>query len=409
MRKTDPCRGQVLPVLLAIILVITTVIALTQRTTQALGTETTLVNAADAAAYSGAVWTARRLNLMAYTNRAMIANHIAVGHLVAYISWLRYVDQAVDRISRFARYIPYIGAAVESGRRTVRGARTAMEKTSGGLIKGLDALTDLMSAAQLDMRREIMPWHLNAVMQAVVEETDNAFKVNDIKAAGAVPAPYGTGLQGLLASWWATSVRRIETGRPSRNDDAFNHLLARTIDEDRQLSRWLRGRISSRTPRYGTGGRTWSESLFNVVRFRKQGPTNQAPLPSAGGWRSADRLQVSFFDLGKLRWRSWGTVASGQASADALAGDYRGIKRYQTLTNATKSPYQFLIPAVVTTGADPEQDAGLHAHLSTGEVAYRLPSSCRDDRRCPSRTAPATLFNPYWEARLAPVSLKDFS
>jgi len=383
--------------------------ALTHRTTQALSTETRLVNAADAAAYSGAVWTARRLNLIAYTNRALIANHIAVGHLVAYISWLRYVDKAVDRVSRFARYIPYIGAAVESGRQVVQGARVAMEKTSGGLIRGLDALTDLMSIAQLDMRREVMPWHLNQVMQSVVEQTDPMFVVNDLKAAGSVPAPYGTGLQGLLATWSAASIGRLKTRRPGDDGGHFNRLLSGTIAEDRLLSRWLRGRVSAGAPRYGTGGRKWSRSLFNVVRFRKQGPTNRASLPSAGGWRSADRLQVSFFDLGKLRWRSWGTVASGRASANALAGNYRGVKRYQILNNMNERDDQFLIPAVVTASSDREPGASLHAHVSTGEVAYRLPRRCHNNQRCPSRGAPATLFNPYWEARLAPASLKDFS
>lgn len=43
-----------------------------------------LVNAADAAAYSGAEITARQLNFMAYTNRAMIANEVAVGHMFSF-------------------------------------------------------------------------------------------------------------------------------------------------------------------------------------------------------------------------------------------------------------------------------------------------------------------------------------
>ena len=38
-----------------------------------------LVNAADAAAYSGAQIAARQLNFMAYTNRVMIANEVAIG------------------------------------------------------------------------------------------------------------------------------------------------------------------------------------------------------------------------------------------------------------------------------------------------------------------------------------------
>lgn len=408
MRRTKACHGQVLPVLLAIILIASTVMAITHRTSRALGTETTVVNAADAAAYSGAVWTARRLNLIAYTNRAMIANHIAVGHLVAYISWLRYVDNAVDRISRYARYIPYIGSAVETGRRTVRGARLTMEKASGALIRGLDALTDLMSVAQLDMRREIMPWHLNAVMEATARQTDPQFQVNNLEAVSGIPAPYGVGVQGLIGAWWTASIKRLETARPGRDDGLFTTTLSRTIKADPSLSRWLRGRTSASAPRYGTGGRTWSRRLWRLVRFRKQGPTNQAPSPSAGGWRSADRFQVSFFNWGKNRWRSWGTVASGRASADSLTGNYRGVSRYQRLQASGDAAGRFMIPAVVTATEKVEGETR-HAHLSTGEVAYRLPDRCRTDRRCPGPDKPATLFNPFWEARLVPASIRDLT
>lgn len=45
-----------------------------------------LVNAADATAYSGALVASRELNFMAYTNRTMIANEVAIGHMVSYQS-----------------------------------------------------------------------------------------------------------------------------------------------------------------------------------------------------------------------------------------------------------------------------------------------------------------------------------
>ncbi len=44
-------------------------------------------NAADAAAYSVSVTEARDLNFMAYTNRAMVANEVAIGQLVGMASW----------------------------------------------------------------------------------------------------------------------------------------------------------------------------------------------------------------------------------------------------------------------------------------------------------------------------------
>ena len=44
-------------------------------------------NAADAAAYSVSVTEARDLNFMAYTNRAMVANEVAIGQMVGMASW----------------------------------------------------------------------------------------------------------------------------------------------------------------------------------------------------------------------------------------------------------------------------------------------------------------------------------
>ncbi len=46
-------------------------------------------NAADAVAYSSAVLEARHLNFVAYTNRAMIANEVAIGQTIGLVTWLQ--------------------------------------------------------------------------------------------------------------------------------------------------------------------------------------------------------------------------------------------------------------------------------------------------------------------------------
>lgn len=54
--------------------------------------KTKLVNTADAVAYSGGVMNARALNFHAYTNRAMLANTVAIAQLVSLASWGHYVS-----------------------------------------------------------------------------------------------------------------------------------------------------------------------------------------------------------------------------------------------------------------------------------------------------------------------------
>lgn len=53
--------------------------------------KTKLVNTADAVVYSGGVISARALNFHAYTNRAMLANTVAIAQLVSLVSWTHYL------------------------------------------------------------------------------------------------------------------------------------------------------------------------------------------------------------------------------------------------------------------------------------------------------------------------------
>ena len=73
-----------------------------------------LVNAADAAAYSAALWQARSLNYQAYLNRAIVANEVAIAQLVSLRSWSRYVDTVTTNIDRVTRYVPYLGPPMQA-------------------------------------------------------------------------------------------------------------------------------------------------------------------------------------------------------------------------------------------------------------------------------------------------------
>ncbi|WP_220808585.1 pilus assembly protein TadG-related protein [Noviherbaspirillum aridicola] len=66
-----------------------------------------LVNTADAVAYSAGVMHARTLNYLAYTNRAMLANTVAIAQLVSLSSWRQYADTAAQRGSRLGNPVKY--------------------------------------------------------------------------------------------------------------------------------------------------------------------------------------------------------------------------------------------------------------------------------------------------------------
>lgn len=83
-RYLKKASGQVLPVTLGLALLACVSIFMVINSNRAIDEKINLVNAADAAAYSGAQMAARELNFMALTNRAMIANEVAIGHMMAY-------------------------------------------------------------------------------------------------------------------------------------------------------------------------------------------------------------------------------------------------------------------------------------------------------------------------------------
>jgi len=79
--------GQTMVFALVFIVVILIGVIILFNTGQLTRNKMEVQNAADAAAYSAAILTARELNFMAYTNRAMVANQVTLGQFAAFESW----------------------------------------------------------------------------------------------------------------------------------------------------------------------------------------------------------------------------------------------------------------------------------------------------------------------------------
>jgi hypothetical protein len=82
--------------------------------------KTKLVNTADAVAYSAGVMHARTLNFEAYTNRAMLANTVAIAQLVSLASWVQYTDNLANygyaaQSPQFELFAPSMDWAQQSG------------------------------------------------------------------------------------------------------------------------------------------------------------------------------------------------------------------------------------------------------------------------------------------------------
>ena len=102
-------QGQILVWLLATIAASVTVLYGVYNVGQLTVTKQKVVNAADAGALAGAVQQARLLNLVAYGNRSMLVSDALVAQMVGLDSWLRYVQTSTRNLGIVSKFLPGVG------------------------------------------------------------------------------------------------------------------------------------------------------------------------------------------------------------------------------------------------------------------------------------------------------------
>src|SRR5690606_31629994 len=128
-------RGQAL--VLALVLVFAGLLGLffMFSTGQVSASKQRLVNAADAAAYSAALWRARVLNFHAYANRAIVAQEVAVAQAVTLVSWAKYFEQFTGNASTLAAAWPPAAPVLQAAASVARSARQLTELTAAEEIR----------------------------------------------------------------------------------------------------------------------------------------------------------------------------------------------------------------------------------------------------------------------------------
>lgn len=117
-----------------------------------------LQNTADAAAYSAVLAEARDYNFAAYTNRAIIANQVAVAQVVGLTSWSRnYAATYHGPASWVPQVLTSLGGPlakilwdtpVKAYKEASKGFRSVMNTAGPATVKVLDVLIDVLAVAQ---------------------------------------------------------------------------------------------------------------------------------------------------------------------------------------------------------------------------------------------------------------------
>ncbi len=396
--ERHPQLGQIAPVALFGVLIASAVLVLMYNAAQKVTEKSQVANAADAAAYSGAVWTARHLNFMAYTNRAMVANHAAVGHLVSYVSWIRYIHESIQHVDRITRYIPYVGQYVGTVEEVAREVREITEQGAEVFVPAIDGWNTNLRAAQLEVQASLALNSLDDLMEQTARRWDPAVRINDRDAIDAMPDALRGVIEAQVLMQLVNVPTFVERYTASNDSNAVNQLITRSLAANADLRRWI------------SGERGWRENLV-AAQIRKQGSTSTSQTADGSDWQARDQLQ--YRTLGVFGWRSWRRVGdrASTARASEFDSDYQGIPTYYNVAGrpsgaalsigalATKEQSRVVTHDAfgLTTNESPL------AVVAMAEVWFRRPVGSAFAALGSNRQEYANLFNPFWDARLVPI------
>lgn len=144
-------RGQAIVYIVVFVGVLALAIAYVFNSIQVVNQKTRLQNTVDAAAYSVAVIEARDLNFKAYTNRAMVANQVAIAQTVSLVSWIRFLEVSSENIADATSIIPYVGQVTAAIENIVAGVKEVLEPVLRSAATAIDGVISLLETSQQAM------------------------------------------------------------------------------------------------------------------------------------------------------------------------------------------------------------------------------------------------------------------
>lgn len=413
--------GQALVVMLAFTASLLGAFFLVFNVGQTVNDKARLVNAADAAAYSAALWEARSLNFQAYTNRAIVANEVAIAQFVSLRSWSAYLGRTLENVSIATSWIPPLGRILQllarSWRTVDQTLQSSLPAAEGAISRwNVDALSLAQSFAH---------------QQALIAAADLVEDVAKRTEPRAEVSASTRQLQVRNAAGWQnglTSRYRRGSGELNRVRDLI--LASRDgFTADRRADLVPANPLASLPKRGGTdliGEYSWRGMDTFAAHVDLLFDDLEVPI----GWGAAENRRLPVVGRG-IHGRSVSTNPRAsrlaQLSLRPRSG-YQGIPEIRDIARPTRREdlrlaytVELQIPEgalatadrvaiphgiMTTDGASMStapQFAGsaLHA-MGAAELYFRRPAARSDARReYPS------LFSPYWQAHLVPVAATD--
>jgi hypothetical protein len=426
-------KGQALPLALAFFAIVAAVVFFMFNSGQLVQEKMRITNTADAVAYSAGVYEARVLNYDAYTNRAIIANEIAIGQAVGLGSWAKYSTISADNIGNYVQYIPYVGQAIKAALDYYKGIMSqAVIPYLPYVIEPHDLAIRSLLASQDVMHgpaNSVALANRKVVMDKVAYENDPDVKVDTV--------PIGDDFQGFTQKYTTKNARKR---------------MGVVVSDSRE--QFLKSR-------------NWQFGMFGCVTYglKKRGSTEL--IGNVDGWKSMDTLSFWYW---KPKWynpcrkkelplgyatafsknqlndsaysyagsRNTNPKASGYADsvygqADGFAPQttlYGAIPEFYDLSSSalskpdpvtriairvtkdeSKQHYSGGVGAVMPAGQlalyNGDHAKKVTAAISKVEVYFERPDGANNVANGAGKAELGSLFNPYWQVRLVSPSTAE--
>lgn len=428
-------KGQVIVGVLGIILVSGLLLIMLFNNGLALREKTRLVNAADAVAYSEGIITARRLNFLAYTNRAVVANHLTAGHAVIYMSWLNYATTTWQANPQFYNYVdangnlrpePPVRWAMANGLGILAANLNNYQADVSNFLGDITAANAILSAAQVSSVGGALALNTqvrNLTAAQFDNNANNPIRINDAQdVINTINLANNLGDNDLAAALSAINNQDLELiNFMNMANNSFNFLEMTTAGIDPNNPNQIPGAAWFNT-------RDWSANTDGDGRIRAFNS------PAAQNWVANDSVtdgintytgNASALNINP----AYAPFAGNFASLPTINGLPGSIPLNATLTrtvlaaidlkaqniNPAADPNDFSIEGLRSfntidhrgSPANPQPAIILTAH-SRAEIYYQRPQANFLDNFAfavtdPALTEYANLYNPFWQVRLVSV------
>ena len=265
--RTSCEQGQALPLALVLLVAVAATVYFMFNSGQMVQEKIRLTNTADAVAYSAGVYEARVLNYDAYTNRAIIANEIAIGQAVGLASWAKYMGTSANTIGPYLYLIPYVGSYLKQLMDYIETIMDYVTLALSYVIPVHDAAIQTLMLSQFAVHgpgNTVALFNRKAVMDVVAKKNDPDVTVD--------PIPLSDDFAGFTRRY-SSKQERVRMGQVV-SDDRDDFLKSRN---------WNFGLVI----------------LCTGVQLRKRGSTELIDLTE--GWKSMDTLSAHTYWI-KIKW-----------------------------------------------------------------------------------------------------------